>query len=597
MRALALKELVDNGLDHAANVTLEQVDENTWSVADDGPGMDEARIATLFAVDRPLTSSKLLRRPTRGAVGNGLRVVTGAAIASGGALWVESRGRRFEVKVDLGTGRTQAVEVPCNAPPAVGTKVTIRFGAALPQTDRASGDGDLAEEALRFPGPACDPMRAHLAWYDAGSWLELARAAPVGTTVARLLAHMGIASDDQRAAVDVAFAELAKLEMPPEPKLLTRGAGGLEDFAYAKAESPGALVEAWAKALTRVPKSEGSGTLTVFVNRTPVLADASGSPSPLTAGHAILGAAGFYCYLEKVPATARYVVELSITAPVCRSSTTARPRTCRSFDKAICDAVAAAMRAAEKQLEKTATRKKGDLKDAAWEVMEEAYLKASDNGELPRLPANARQIMYPARRMIAEMIGGEPIRDKYFTQTLLPDYIAANEEECADWDVVYDARGHLVEPHTGTNVPLGTIARARLSAATPSVGLRSQHRHPRRGHRLRRRAAASLQDGAVHREGRLRAAAGAGADSRAVRLRDPLDQRHERGGLPPSARPSGPRRHGDPDRPRLRSCRHGHRPHPHGRRPALRVRAHAQDDRYRPAARRRGGNGPSRRAG
>ena len=53
VRALALKELVDNGLDHAANVTLEQIDEDTWSVADDGPGMDEARIATLFAVDRP----------------------------------------------------------------------------------------------------------------------------------------------------------------------------------------------------------------------------------------------------------------------------------------------------------------------------------------------------------------------------------------------------------------------------------------------------------------------------------------------------------------------------------------------------------------
>ena len=111
VRALALKELADNGLDHAANVTLEQIDKDTWSVADDGPGMDAARIATLFAVDRPLTSTKLLRRPTRGAVGNGLRVVTGAAIASGGALWVESRGRRFEIKVHRGTGRTQAVEV------------------------------------------------------------------------------------------------------------------------------------------------------------------------------------------------------------------------------------------------------------------------------------------------------------------------------------------------------------------------------------------------------------------------------------------------------------------------------------------------------
>ena len=56
MRSLALKELVDNGLDHAANVTLTQIDKSTWSVADDGPGIESARIATLFTVDRPLIS-------------------------------------------------------------------------------------------------------------------------------------------------------------------------------------------------------------------------------------------------------------------------------------------------------------------------------------------------------------------------------------------------------------------------------------------------------------------------------------------------------------------------------------------------------------
>ena len=208
----------------------------------------------------------------------------------------------------LGTGRTEAVEVACNAPTNIGTKVTIRFGRGPGQL---ADDGSLARQALRFPGPACEPMRSHLGWYDARSWLELAQAAPAGTTVAQLLAHMGIESADQRAAVDVAFAELAKLELPPEPKLLTRGAGGLEGADYAKAEAAGVLVEAWAMALARVPKSEGSGTLAVYVNRTPVLVDARISS---TDGMHIHGG-GFYCLLEKVPATARYRVELSITAP------------------------------------------------------------------------------------------------------------------------------------------------------------------------------------------------------------------------------------------------------------------------------------------
>jgi hypothetical protein len=42
----------------------------------------------------------------------------------------------------------------------------------------------------------------------------------------------------------------------------------------------------------------------------------------------------------------------------------------------------------------------------------------------------------------------------YFSQTLLPNYI---EERSVDWDVVYDARGHLTEPHSNRNIGCGTI--------------------------------------------------------------------------------------------------------------------------------------------
>ena len=122
VRAVALKELVDNALDVDANATLDRVDANTWTVADDGDGFDAASVAGLVAVNRPLMSSKLLRRPTRGVVGNGLRVVTGAAVASGGSLEVESRGRRFRIEVDRRTGGTGATELACNAPRRSGTR-------------------------------------------------------------------------------------------------------------------------------------------------------------------------------------------------------------------------------------------------------------------------------------------------------------------------------------------------------------------------------------------------------------------------------------------------------------------------------------------
>lgn len=70
-----LKELVDNALDTGAgNVTLDG-DTARCIVTDDGPGIDADDVTRLFAVNRPLISSKLKRLPTRGMLGNGLRVV------------------------------------------------------------------------------------------------------------------------------------------------------------------------------------------------------------------------------------------------------------------------------------------------------------------------------------------------------------------------------------------------------------------------------------------------------------------------------------------------------------------------------------------
>ncbi|MDZ7759939.1 MAG: DUF2399 domain-containing protein [Desulfovermiculus sp.] len=98
-----------------------------------------------------------------------------------------------------------------------------------------------------------------------------------------------------------------------------------------------------------------------------------------------------------------------------------------------------------------------NAKEAAYQVMREAYLKASGNG---KYPANARQIMYAARPQIIELTGkSKPWKESaYFTQTLLNSYIADHPKETAEWDVVFDARGNFVEPHTQKSIPLGTLA-------------------------------------------------------------------------------------------------------------------------------------------
>ena len=90
-------------------------------------------------------------------------------------------------------------------------------------------------------------------------------------------------------------------------------------------------------------------------------------------------------------------------------------------------------------------------KEAAWEVMEQAYMAASGNNTLP---AMARQIYYQARPKIMPLTEDKELQYGYFSQTLLPDYI---DEHGVDWNVVYDARGHFMEPHTNRRIGCGTI--------------------------------------------------------------------------------------------------------------------------------------------
>jgi DNA topoisomerase VI subunit B len=104
-----------------------------------------------------------------------------------------------------------------------------------------------------------------------------------------------------------------------------------------------------------------------------------------------------------------------------------------------------------------------DIKKACWQVMEEAYQKVSGEGSRP---ANGRQIMYEARRLILQRNltdqsaenGGFFKNSSSFTQGVLPDFIAANPELTKNWDVVFDDRGHFAEPHTGKRIGIGTLA-------------------------------------------------------------------------------------------------------------------------------------------
>ena len=92
------------------------------------------------------------------------------------------------------------------------------------------------------------------------------------------------------------------------------------------------------------------------------------------------------------------------------------------------------------------------MKELVWEVMDEAYNKASSNG---RYYANARQIMYQARALVKNKNPDAWKQDSTF-QVYLKDYIL---EERPDWasNVVWSAKGNFIEPHTRKKVGLGGI--------------------------------------------------------------------------------------------------------------------------------------------
>jgi hypothetical protein len=112
------------------------------------------------------------------------------------------------------------------------------------------------------------------------------------------------------------------------------------------------------------------------------------------------------------------------------------------------------------------------IKSAAWEVMEQAYLAASENvpGRDGPLPAKARQVMYAARPDILRMTGAKSFTDGWFTQHLLPDYVTEYPRQTADWLVVFDARGEMREPHTRLSLGLGTSEVDDYTAARPARG-------------------------------------------------------------------------------------------------------------------------------
>jgi hypothetical protein len=299
LRRLVLKELADNGLD-VAGIKFGFINPNKYFIQDDGAGLDGTpeQIAELFSIRRPMRSSKLLRLPQRGALGNGLRVAAGAVLASDGSIAVITRNRWITLRPEV-DGSTSVAKV-MQAKFSIGTRIEIGFGPALPN-DIDPFAWVRAAHALSGAGEQYRG-RSSPYWYDAAQFHELLLAygaQPVRSLVAQLdgcsggkageilsAAHLDRARcQDVRRQQAIKLLEIARAHVRPvTPERLGRvGQSAFPSHKYAEqfgtaelgSTRPQAVipyvVEAWARCTSGpVKKATDNVDISVLVNRTPI---------------------------------------------------------------------------------------------------------------------------------------------------------------------------------------------------------------------------------------------------------------------------------------------------------------------------------------
>jgi hypothetical protein len=188
---LVLKELTDNGLDEGegATVTFGRTPHGSYFVQDNGRGIEGTPqdIARLFSISRPMVSTKLLRLPNRGALGNGLRVVAGVVLASEGSLVVTTRARRIVLRPERDGSTTVISAEPLAHVNPLGTKVEIAFGPALPCNGDIFSWARLACDLAGLGSTYLGGSSPH--WYDVTQFHELLYATGP-KPVRELIAHL-----------------------------------------------------------------------------------------------------------------------------------------------------------------------------------------------------------------------------------------------------------------------------------------------------------------------------------------------------------------------------------------------------------------------
>jgi hypothetical protein len=459
LRRLVLKELVDNALDTGARARIGPLPGGGYFIEDDGGGFagSPEEIAHLFSIGRRMISTKRLRLPTRGALGNGLRVVAGAVLASKGFLTVTTRNRRIELRPER-DGTTTVVKVePVDFP--IGTRIEIGFGPDIPEDTNATYWATIAIMMARgqtYSGKS-SPW-----WYDVPQFHELLDESGdklvrelvaeldgcTGGRAGEIVNEAGLARMTCREVTSEQAATLLQVarDYVKEVKPRRLGAAGPELFRnYAHALVTGSavigtepsaeipfVVEAWAK-------ENATMRLDVCVNRTPVTGD-------ITARRDKRDINFFGCgLLDKVadaPRKPNFIIWLNVITPYMPITSDGKEPNLEPFLDEISSAVQKAVRKARNPKAKG----EGSQKDIVLAHLADAI--AEQGGML----FGERQLLYFLRPIVMNEIG-EELKTGNFKKI-----ITKYENDLGEIPKMYrEARGSIYHPHRGDTLPLGTL--------------------------------------------------------------------------------------------------------------------------------------------
>jgi hypothetical protein len=424
-----------------------------------------------------MVSSKLLRLPTRGALGNGLRVVAGAVLASQGKLVVTTRNQRITLRPERdGTTtivNTETVDFP------KGTRIEIKLGPALPEDPCPL---HWAQIACRI-AKCGENYRGYSSawWYDATQFHELLTASgetPVRELISRLDGCTGQKAGQITAAAglgrtlckDVTATQAHRLltvtrehSKPVKPErlgfvgpddnwLLTvaRECGFVDpddDSAYARtvgtarfgssepfAEVP-FVVEAWAEAWE-------DDNIAVCVNRTPVSANIDAGRDGCDI---YLYGCGLNDTVAKAPKQQHFDIRINLITPYMPITSDGKEPDLSPFFDQIGVAVSKVVRKSRRSSATGATSQKAVVLDH----LDEVIASVSGDGEYR---FNQRQLLYALRPIVMSEMGDELKLSNF--NTIITDY----ENEHGEIPGMYrEPRGSIYHPHIGEAFSLGTL--------------------------------------------------------------------------------------------------------------------------------------------